>query len=51
MPSFVSLVMNYEAIQEAMQLIEAGKVNRVDIGNVIVYRVKNVIRIDIKEEK
>lgn len=37
-------------IYEAVGLIRQGKARRVDLGNIIVYRVKNVIRIDIKGE-
>lgn len=45
-------MINWERIQEAVQIVQRGTVARVDIDkDAKVYRVKNVIRIDIKNEE
>lgn len=44
------ILSNQESILEALEDIQTGKYNRVDLEGMVVYRVKNIIRIDIKEE-
>lgn len=43
--------MDMEWLQRALDTIRSGVVDKLSKGNVMVYRVKNVIRIDIKENK
>lgn len=39
----------WETIQKAVKLIQDGTVKRIDVGeNVMLYRVGNVVRIDIR---
>lgn len=40
----------YEWIADAIEAIRNGTCNKMTRDNVMVYRVKNIIRIDIKEE-
>lgn len=42
--------MDAEWIIKAVDLIKSGVVDKLSKDNVTVYRVKNIIRIDIKEE-
>lgn len=44
------ILSNQESILEALEDIQTGKYNRVDLEGMVIYRVKNIIRIDIKEE-
>lgn len=41
--------MDMEWLQKALETIQSGICDKLSKGNVIVYRVKNIIRIDIKE--
>lgn len=42
-------VTGWAAIEDAIELIKAGKCTRVDVSDMIkVYKCKNIIRIDIK---
>ena len=43
--------MDIEWLEKALETIRSGICDRLTKGNVTVYRVKNIIRIDIKEEK
>ena len=36
-------------LTEAVAIISKGMADRLTIGNITVYRVKNIIRVDIKE--
>lgn len=42
---------NMDKLQEAIRLIENGVADKISLENVTVYRVKNIIRVDIKEDK
>lgn len=39
-----------EKVNEAIKLIKQGFVKRVDLESMIVYKVGNIIRIDIKDQ-
>ena len=42
---------NIEWLQEALVLIDSRMIDKAEKENVSMYRVKDIIRIDIKEEK
>ena len=47
-------MMNYlklEWMNQMIQLIHDHQIDKAEKDNVVMYRVKNIIRIDIKEEK
>lgn len=41
---------NVEWLNEALRAIRGGVYDKITLGNITVYRVKNIIRIDIKED-
>ena len=42
--------MNICAIEKAIGMIRQGMADKISVGNVTVYRVANIIRVDIKED-
>ena len=44
------MVINTDWLSEAIDAVNKGVADKLTKGNITVYRVKNIIRIDIKEE-
>ena len=42
--------MDTKWLEAAIEVIRSGIANKLEKGNITVYRVKNIIRIDIKED-
>lgn len=42
------LAVNYEAVQNAIEQISTGKFKKVEVDGIKIYRVKNIIRIDME---
>ena len=38
-------------LNKAVETVKSGLADKLEKGNIVVYRVKNIIRIDIKEDK
>lgn len=42
------LAVNYEAVQNAIEQISTGNFKKVEVDGIKIYRVKNIIRIDME---